>query len=326
MTDKELIKGLFHPDSQEESDCCWAAIFPFVSDDKPMTPQEHKLVVDVYGKTLLGLLSSKALGSEIDYYRYYQAELWIHIKKYAQTWQTEICDMVGLYAWLKKYTRYFACDELKKKSNETSMEEMPRRVSMYRDDDSDWDNDDDGESSDELLGVIMEQIEVSDAYPEAVLEHFFKMMEKDESMATMIEDLRAIYIRGLSLEERAKEKGLGNVKSMGPIIRRARTELMMVALPQIRERYQQVFRTLKEKYPDLLLQYLQEDDIKWLILFFELKMDIKALSKRVGKSPSALKIPLYTAIRNFYKAVEDYHDMRQMKVGKNSFLSIYDIF
>lgn len=326
MTEKELIKGLFHPDGQEESNRCWAAIFPFVSEGKPMSHQEHKLVVEVYGKTLKSLLANKALGSEIDYYRAYQAELWIHIKKYAETWNTEICDMIGLYAWLKKYTRFFAFDELKKKNNEMSLEEMPRKVSMYRKDGySDREDDIDEDASDQLLCVIMEQIETSDFDSEAVLESFFKLMEKDDSQISMIEDLRAIYFRGLSLEERAKEKGLGNVKSMGPIIRRARIELMMVALPMIRQRHNQVFHTLSEKYPDLLLKHLQEKEIIWLKLFFHFKMDLKALAKQSGQSPSAIKTPLYTAIRNFFKAMEEYHDMRQMKVAKKSPSSIYDI-
>lgn len=348
MNDKKLIHGIFHPDNDDENNRCWKEILPYVSDGVLSSQAEY--VVDMIGEKLQFMLDFMKLESPRDYYRYYLADLWEHLRKNALTYNKNITDMAGVNAFLNKYVGYFALDTrkkyIRKRDIEQDFDSVKEKLtpSCQNEDVSDIEND----AEDDWLDNLMEEVEdyVDHLNPNEVMAQYLAIItnrmeqkvendkkdEKDERKArekkekkirqyqNYIEDLYAFYVRGLTLEEIAKEKHV-TVKYMGMLLKRARIQLVEFLLPEIRRTSREHFIWLQEHYFDRDNSFLKPKEIVLLNYFFVKQFDLQEIAEKMKIKKDLCKI-FYGTLRKYYKIkvkiyTEHQHAMRGIKATKD---------
>lgn len=345
MNEKELIKGIFHPDTDDENARCWSEMLPFISDGEKLSPQVKKRVVDVIGRTLKNVLDYMKLGNERAYYCYYQAALWEYLRKQAFNYHNPITDLAGFNFFLYYYVNSFALDErkadfktIKKEIDFDSIKNL--KVSKSDDDrESDDYDDSDDEFSDDLLEIIEGYVdnlntnEVMAQYLKIISSRIEKEAERHpQSNASkkqtqdFIEDLDAIYVRGLSLEERAEEKGFTNVKSMGPRIKRAKGFLMKYILPEIRKASANHFIWLRKQSEFSIDEFFTAKEMNLLELFFVEQMDLNGISIRLKTKPSDVREILFAVLRKYYKVRTKLYQEHKSRMRENKSYANIDIY
>lgn len=342
MNEKELIKGIFHPETDEENARCWSEMLPFITADEKLSPQVKKRVVDIIGGTLKKILDYMKLGSGRAYYCYYQSALWEYLRKQAFNYHKLITDLAGFNYFLDQYVELFALDERKKdiglKKKVTRLDSIMNKNVSKSDDDNESNDYDDSEDefSDNLLDLVEEYVdnlnanEVMAQYLRIIASRVEKESElHPQSVASkkqtqdFIEDLDAIYVRGLSLEERAEEKGFSNVKSMGPRIKRAKVFMMKYILPEIRNTSANHFIWLRNQNQYNIDDIFTTKEMRLLELFFVEQLDLNSISRKLQAKPSDVKDMLFAVLRKYYKVrtkifIEHKSRIRESKIYINT--------
>lgn len=344
MNEKELIKGIFHPDTDDENARCWSEMLPFISDGEKLSPQVRNRVVVIIGRTLKNVLDYMKLGNERAYYCYYQSALWEYLRKQAFNYNNPITDLAGFNYFLDYYVNLFALDErkydFKKLKKETAFDSIKNKKVSKSDENEPDDYDD---SEDDFLDDLLEIVEgyVDHLNTNEVMAQYLKIIsnriEKESERHTQsnaskkqtqdfIEDLEAIYVRGLSLEERAEEKGFTNIKSMGPRIKRAKGFLMKYILPEIRKASANHFIWLRKQNEYSIDDFFTAKEMNLLELFFVEQLDLNGISIRFKTKPTDVRDILFAVLRKYYKVRTKLYQEHISRMRENKSYANIDIY